>query len=388
MPGAHDLSALSPVSADTGEGATLEEGTALSLSGGGYRAMLFHTGVLWRLNELGHLPRLDRVSSVSGGSITAAALATAWAGLDLERHAVSPQFEALVVRPVRKLARQTIDARSILGGILRPRQTIGEAVGDAFRKFLVGDTTLQGLPDRPRFVINATNMQTGSLWRFSKPYMADYRVGVYPDPRVDLAVAVAASAAFPPLLSPVRLALDPDGFSSDGRGPQHMPPYTTDVRLSDGGVYDNLGLETTWKRYRTILVSDGGGQMAPTPKPGTNWLAQAQRVQSVTDNQVRSLRKRQTIAGFARGDRDGTYWGIRSDIENFSPPSGRVLPCPQERTLALARTPTRLRRMPDELQERLINWGYAICDAAMRTYVVASDPVTPPAFPYPQRGVG
>lgn len=388
MPGSHDVSALSPVSVDSGDGGKLEEGTALSLSGGGYRAMMFHTGVLWRLNELGYLPRLDRVSSVSGGSITAAALAIAWADLDLERHAVSPQFEALVVGPLRKLARQTLDARSILGGILRPRHTIGEAVGDALRKFLVGEATLQGLPNHPRFVINATNMQTGSLWRFSKPYMADYKVGVYPDPRIDLAVAVAASAAFPPLLSPVRLSLDPNGFSEDGRGPQHMPPYTTDVMLSDGGVYDNLGLETTWKRYRTILVSDGGGQMAPTPKPAANWLQQATRVQSVTDNQVRSLRKRQTIAGFARGDRDGTYWGIRSDVESFSPLSQPVLPCPIERTMVLARTPTRLRRMPDELQERLINWGYAICDAAMRTHVVPDGPAVAPKFPYPKRGVG
>ena len=45
------------------------QGIALCLSGGGYRAMLFHLGTLWRLNELGYLPKLDRVSSVSGGSI-------------------------------------------------------------------------------------------------------------------------------------------------------------------------------------------------------------------------------------------------------------------------------------------------------------------------------
>ena len=49
----------------------LEDGIALCLSGGGYRAMLFHVGAIWRLNELGYLPKLDRVSSVSGGSITA-----------------------------------------------------------------------------------------------------------------------------------------------------------------------------------------------------------------------------------------------------------------------------------------------------------------------------
>ena len=46
---------------------------ALCLSGGGYRAMLFHVGVLWRLVDSGVLAEVDRVSSVSGGSITAGA---------------------------------------------------------------------------------------------------------------------------------------------------------------------------------------------------------------------------------------------------------------------------------------------------------------------------
>ena len=55
-----------------------EPGMALSLSGGGYRAMLFHLGALWRLNELGSLRGLKRISSVSGGSITAAMLGLKW----------------------------------------------------------------------------------------------------------------------------------------------------------------------------------------------------------------------------------------------------------------------------------------------------------------------
>ena len=58
------------------------DGVALCLSGGGYRAMLFHVGVVWRLHDAGWLKRLDRVSSVSGGSITAGALALAWPKLD------------------------------------------------------------------------------------------------------------------------------------------------------------------------------------------------------------------------------------------------------------------------------------------------------------------
>lgn len=40
-----------------------EAGIALCLSGGGYRAMLFHAGSVWRLNDAGMLPQLDRISS-------------------------------------------------------------------------------------------------------------------------------------------------------------------------------------------------------------------------------------------------------------------------------------------------------------------------------------
>jgi len=62
-------------------GSAPEDGTAVCLSGGGYRAMLFHAGVLWRLHALGVLTKVKRISSVSGGSISAAVLALAWEGL-------------------------------------------------------------------------------------------------------------------------------------------------------------------------------------------------------------------------------------------------------------------------------------------------------------------
>ena len=387
MPGVNEVRATSPVSDEAGEVREQpESGIALCLSGGGYRAMLFHVGALWRLNELGYLPELDRVSSVSGGSITAATLGRNWHRLKFAEDGVAAEFVPQVVDPLRRLASKTIDLGSVIGGILTPRRGIGGNVARAYRKSLFDDDTLQNLPDRPRFVINATNAQTGSLWRFSKPYMADYRIGVYPDPDVELAVAVAASSAFPPVLSPVRLSVDPTKYSQRDRGPLHMLPFTSDVVLSDGGVYDNLGLETAWKRYTTILVSDGGGQMAPEPSVHGDWVRHAVRINSLIDNQVRSLRKRQTIAGFERGDRKGAYWGIRSDIDRFAPPGGG-LPCPPDQTLALATTKTRLQSMPDALQERLINWGYAVCDAAMRTHLV-SDSRIEPSFPYSPRGVG
>jgi NTE family protein len=347
--------------------------------------MLFHFGAIWRLKELRYLPRLDRVSSVSGGSITAGVLGLNWRKLQFADDGFAGNLDEQFVQPLRKLASKTIDKDAVFRGILLPG-TIAERVAGAYRKHVFGKATLQDLPDKPRFVFNATNIQTGSLWRFSKPYMADYQVGIVRNPKVELAVAVAASSAFPPILSPVELHIDPADYDVAEQGPRHEPPYTTDVVLADGGVYDNLGLETAWKRYTTILVSDGGGKMGPQPKPKHDWARQAYRVLGVIDTQVRNLRKRQVVAGYLNGDRQGTYWGIRSHIGDYGPPAGS-LPVPDPSALRLAQTATRLADMDDTLQERLINWGYAICDAGMRKWVEPDAPA-PTDFPYPSAGVG
>jgi NTE family protein len=379
----HLAAASSPVQSD--EPDKLEPGVALCLSGGGYRAMVFHIGAIWRLNELRYLAKLDRVSSVSGGSITAGVLGLNWHLLEFDADGYATNLDEQFVQPLRKLASKTIDLSAVLLGILLPG-TISDRVAGAYRKHVFGHATLQNLPDRPRFVINSTSMQTGSLWRFSKPYMADYQVGMVRNPDVELALAVAASSAFPPILSPARVHMDPASFDPAERGPLHMPPYTTDAVLSDGGVYDNLGLETAWKRYTTILVSDGGGHMGPQPKPKHDWARHAYRTLGVIDTQVRNLRKRQVMAGYLRGDRQGTYWGVRSHIGDYGPPAG-TLPCPDDKALRLAHTATRLKAMDDKLQEQLINWGYAICDAGMRKHV-EPDAQAPADFPYPAAGVG
>src|SRR3954466_5311147 len=198
---------------DTGSandhGRRLIDSTALCLSGGGYRAMLFHVGAIWRLNELGYLPKLARISSVSGGSIAAGVLGLKWNRLAFDGSGVAAALQPEFVDPIRALASKTIDDGAILGGILLPG-TISDKVVEAYRKHLFDGATLQDLPlDPPRFVINATSVQTGALFRFSRPYVADYRVGRIPNSTIELAVAVAASSAFPPVLSPLKLELDP-----------------------------------------------------------------------------------------------------------------------------------------------------------------------------------
>ncbi len=84
------------------------------------------------------------------------------------------------------------------------------------------------------------------------------------------------------------------------------------------------------------------------------------------------------------GSKLRAYWGIRTAIRKYG--AEGKLPAPEARTLALAETPTRLKAMESRLQERLINWGYAITDAAMRTWV---DPELhePAGYPYPDARV-
>ena len=139
-----------------------QDGIGLALSGGGYRAMVFHVGALIRLNEVALLRKIKRVSSVSGGSITAGVIGTSWKDLKFTDH-VAVNFE-IVVERVRQMADTTVDAGAIIGGILHPG-SISDRVATAYYSVLFKSAKLNSLPDdsepgNPRFVINATNILT------------------------------------------------------------------------------------------------------------------------------------------------------------------------------------------------------------------------------------
>ena len=366
-----------------------EDGAGLALSGGGYRAMMFHVGALRRLNEVGLLGRLKRISSVSGGSITAAYLGLLWSRLQFGA-GKTPHFDDFV-EGVRRMAGKTVDVGAVIGGALLPGD-VSDRVAAAYDDILFHGARLADLPDdsggaAPRFVINATNIQSGALWRFSRPYMGDYRVGLVRNPDVPLAAAVAASSAFPPLLSPMTLEVAQPVEAVAGVD-LNREPFTTRVVLGDGGVYDNLGLETV-KSLTTLLVSDAGQKIEAEDRPHHDWVRHSIRVLNTVDNQVRSLRKRHLVRAYKSGEHTGAYWGIGSSFARFELPED-PLGCAGRDPGPLARTPTRLKKMPRDLQDRLMNWGYAICDAALRAHVDAAlqakldIAISPPtAFPHP-----
>jgi NTE family protein len=358
--------------------------------------MLFHLGVLWRLAELGYLGSgdrigkhgpigtLKRVSSVSGGSIVAGVLGLAWQDLKVDDADLSERFRQLIVNPIENFAsKTTVSIWSAAVSALI--SSVNKSVTRNYRQHLFGKKTLQDFPDSPHFVINATNLQSGALWRFSKPYIRDWRVGEIRNPTDSIASVVGASSAFPPFLSPARFRYEDSQYTpGSGKGLQ-IPPYTTRPALSDGGVYDNLGLETVFKGFQTVIVSNAGGEYKPQKKIFGDWVVQSYRVMNTIDNQVRSLRKRVLISSLASLEKFGAYWSIRSDIAGY--PAEDKLPCPHERTRLLADIPTDLAAKSRTTQRRLINWGYAVCDAGIRSWV--EDGLQPPDdFPYPDEGVG
>ena len=100
------------------DGSDLADGIALCLSGGGYRAMLFHAGAIWRLNELGLLRKTDLISSVSGGSIASGALAVAWDRLQWDAAGTATNLRDIVIAPILRQAEDAIDYEFIVLGLL------------------------------------------------------------------------------------------------------------------------------------------------------------------------------------------------------------------------------------------------------------------------------
>lgn len=363
-----------------------DEGVAIALSGGGYRAVLFHIGSVLRLNDATVLTRLQRISSVSGGSIAAGVLAVTWDRLRFDNGRCTNLGEHFT-EPLRRFCGQSLDAWAVIGGALNPFKTAADEVMDAYRKRLGLGVRLADLPAQgPRFVFNSTNLATGASFRFSRPYCGDYRIGLIPSSRTpfDVATAVGCSSAFPPVLSPVQIDLDPALFEqTEGADLYPQEDFRRRLLLADGGVYDNMGLETVWGRYRTVLVSDAGKPFEFDASVSSIAPKQILRVMDIGLTQALALRKRMLINHFRQEPGSGAFWGINTPLGRYATP-GPWAVAPQKVT-ELSSLRTRLDRFSEQEQCELINWGYVVTDAALRTHVpdLVKDAVAP-ALPCPQ----
>lgn len=358
-------------------------GMALALSGGGFRATLYHLGTIIRLNELGLLTKLERISSVSGGSILTGMLAAAWTRLKV-KDGIITNLDAEVGAPIRAFCTRTVDVFAFGFGALIPGVSVADMLADAYDDLYKG-ISLQALPDKPQFVFNATNLQTGRLVRLQKARLADYTIGEIPNPSVRLAVAVAASSAFPPVLSPVTIKIAPNAWTKrDGAIHHGDPAYTRVLSLTDGGAYDNLGLETI-DDFKSVIVSDAGAPFAVESEAGTVLPKQLMRVLDIATDQARGLRKRMLHATRVNTAMSYAYSGIDGDASAF--PAPRQLQASPAITAPLARLRTRLSPFSDQEQGQLINWGWYMTDLAVRSYIAKTAPA-PGKWPAPAWPLG
>lgn len=256
-----------------------EERFGLALSGGGSRAIAFHLGCLRALSDLGLLGRVKVLSTVSGGSVIGALYAANRDPFPVFEERVRAHLARGFVRPaIRKVFTTTEGLRALyclalllptnlflstistagglLVGVLPPAQRTlwrPEKLHAPFRRFASRTTILRrvfdedvfdgqclrDLPeDAPLLIVNAADLRTGSAFYFSQESSGSWRLGELADRDVSLAHAVTASAAYPlllPALDEIMPFNKKDGTRRDER-----------VSLTDGGVYDNLGLAPLW----------------------------------------------------------------------------------------------------------------------------------------------
>ncbi len=290
----------------------------LALSGGGFRASLFHIGVLARLAEHDLLRSVEVLSCVSGGSIIGAHYYLEVRKLlhEKEDHEITRQDYLDIVRRVaddflagvQRNVRMRVAANPItnLRMIFQRGYSRTERAGELFEEeifSLVEDGHPEGeprwlnglyiqpkgetVPFRPKdhnwrrrakvpiLILNATTLNTGHVWQFTASWMGEppittsdevdgnyrlrrlrYRQAPDPHQQVRLGYAVAASACVPGLFEPIVLT---DLYERRLRPAEtgsggEQRTERLTVRLVDGGVHDNQGVFSLLEQDCTVAL--------------------------------------------------------------------------------------------------------------------------------------
>jgi predicted acylesterase/phospholipase RssA len=316
----------------------------LALSGGGFRASLYHIGVLARLAELDLLRHVEYLSCVSGGSIIGAHFylevrklleqnpdeaITRADYIDIVRRIETDFFEGVTTNIRTQIAAEWLTNLKL---IFAPAYSRTKRAGELYERAIyakvddghgAGPRWLNELKVQPRgeasafspkdnnwrraakvpiLVVNATTLNTGHNWQFTATWMgeppadinaevdANYRLRrMYyteappPHDRMRLGYAVAASACVPGLFEPLTLV---DLYERQPRaGDRKVKPV---VRLVDGGVYDNQGVAALLEQgCSVLLVSDASGQMDDRDFPSNSLLGVPLRANSILQARVR-----------------------------------------------------------------------------------------------------
>lgn len=378
---------------------------ALALSGGGSRAMAFHLGCLRTLHGQGILDRVQVISAVSGGSV----LAALYCSLDGDFDEFEASVRTLLARGLTKSALKTafttfegvkalacvLPLSSIqltrlalfLGLRLLPKSSTPRLLCEAWlreppmRRFASRTTILRRTmadrifagkvlrdlrPDRPKLVVVACELRSKSAFYFSSEGVGSWRLGQTEPASIEIAHAVAASAAYPALLPALDEYLT---FTKKGAARRQR------VILTDGGVYDNLGLAPLWPdrdpdislhvdRCDTIIACRAGYSLDEAPVPSfwpSRMIAAIEsihaRAQNFAMKRLFDLKSAGLLKGFLI-----PYLG-QDDAKLAYPPSDLVTKD------ATAGYPTDFSSMPAEWIDRLSRRGEQLTLALLKEHL-------------------
>jgi NTE family protein len=290
--------------------------------------MAFHLGCLRALNELALLDKVSALSTISGGSVIGAYYAytphMSFARFEADIHALLKNgfhrgIAAALFSPENFLRCVTnycvTTADSVIARVLGREAAVLRYPSrvDMFHRVLESKAFLGLKMSSPRrgdlnVVIGACELRTGSAFRFGNAKSGGWRYGAMKEWDVDVAFAVAASAAYPILLPP---------FDRRWRFTTPDGEVVHRVRISDGGVYDNLGIQVLepgrdpTKSIHTlpcdfIIACNAGhgqdsGQVLPLnflPRVARSFEIVHRRVQDSAMHRLHHLKEAKLIKGF------------------------------------------------------------------------------------------
>jgi NTE family protein len=373
---------------------------SLALSGGGFRAAVYHLGVLTRLARENQLENVGLLSTVSGGSL---AIGLIFAGNDF-KWPTSQEYLTKVEPEARHLL-TSFDLQGALiwrlfGTFWTLPETRADDLSALMQKHWKLTAKLSELPLTPRWMINATCYETGKNWRFERQRMGDYIFGYSNNTDLPLADALAASAGFPGFIGALEFKttgkswfryeqrVDPFQKILALEDEEHwvkvpIDPKYPKVHLWDGGAYDNHGLEgiqdfnSGWsKRFGFLITSDAAGRAGEEKyQMGIPALL---RLSSIMMNQVRSLRTRAILERLVNhGDEDqGVFLQMGKTVAEmltdakhkdwlprFSPGAMN-----SNDVAAAAGMETTLRKLKPVEYENLYHHGYEVADTILCAY--------------------
>lgn len=368
-----------------GSGLVKLHNIGIALSGGGIRATIFHLGLFKWLAENELMEEIKRVSSVSGASLCVGMIYS----YNNLKWPTSKEFLNTILPSIEKtLLANDLQLSAIKKLIVSPNywnkkvNIVAKALEDKWGvrgclSKLTGDVVWH---------INCTTYETGRRFRFCRENMGDYTIGYVEKPDIPLSEVMAASAGFPILIGPYSMQTNDYHWTpSKYSGLDWQPPVNQTLHLWDGGVYDNLGLESIFKPDNSGTLSDGLDFMIvsnASASIGVHYRKSElsahnlKRILDITMDQVTALRSR-TVMDFIRSTNQGMYIKIGNSAEKIASTSGCAEEIKRhliEQCISLEQAnksmyyPTTLTKPLQIDYQLLLRHGFEVADCTYRCY--------------------